>query len=148
MKYASQDAATEAEIREEFQRWFVESCRKDTVKCMTHFAPDALSYEHVTPLQYRGVDAIKIVCQAGFDAFRGPIRYEIHDLTIAASGDLAFAYGLNHVVGETTAGGRFEMFTRGTWCWRKIDGKWRVTHQHMSVPFDPKTERAVLHLRP
>ena len=100
------------------------------------------------PLQHRGVEAIRKVCQAGFDAFRGSIDYEIRDLTIAASGDLGFAFGLHHVTGETTDGRTVEMFTRGTWCWRKIDGKWRVIHQHMSAPFDPRTGKAALLLKP
>jgi ketosteroid isomerase-like protein len=148
VRHASQDAAAEAGIREEFQRWFFESRRKDTAGCMTHFAADALSYEHVAPLQYQGVEAIRKVCQAGFDVFQGSIDYQIRGLAIAASGELGFAYGLNHVTGETPDGRTLETFTRGTWCWRKIDGKWRVAHQHLSAPFDAKTGKAALLLKP
>ena len=95
MKSASQDPVAEAGIREEFQKWFFESRRKDTDGCMARFA-----------------------------------------------------FGLHHVTGETTDGRTVEMFTRGTWCWRKIDGKWRVIHQHMSAPFDPRTGKAALLLKP
>jgi len=69
MKFANEDAAAELEIRREFEHWFNASRSKDG--CMSHFAPDAVSFEHVPPLQVKGVDAIRKICQAGFDAFKG-----------------------------------------------------------------------------
>jgi hypothetical protein len=37
------------------------------------------------------------------------------------------------------------MWWRTTICFRKIDGKWMVTHEHNSVPFD--VPDAILKLR-
>jgi ketosteroid isomerase-like protein len=35
-----------------------------------------------------------------------------------------------------------------TVCLRKIGGKWTVTHEHNSVPFDPETGKPSLDLKP
>jgi ketosteroid isomerase-like protein len=40
------------------------------------------------------------------------------------------------------------MWLRSTVCYRKIDGRWLVTHQHSSVPFDGETGKASLQLEP
>ena len=40
------------------------------------------------------------------------------------------------------------MWIRATLCYRKIDGKWMVTHEHVSVPFDPESGQASLDLKP
>ena len=40
------------------------------------------------------------------------------------------------------------MWNRATLCFRKIDGKWRIMHEHDSVPFDPETGLASTNLEP
>jgi ketosteroid isomerase-like protein len=37
---------------------------------------------------------------------------------------------------------------RSTLGFRKIDGRWRVAHQHVSVPFDMESGQAKLDLKP
>ena len=37
---------------------------------------------------------------------------------------------------------------RATFCFRKIDGKWLIAHDHASVPLDFKSGRALLNLEP
>jgi len=32
-----------------------------------------------------------------------------------------------------------ETWMRVTVCYRKIDGKWKSVHEHVSVPFDPRS---------
>jgi len=40
------------------------------------------------------------------------------------------------------------MWVRATLCCRRVDGTWRIVHDHESVPFDPATGRAEISLRP
>jgi ketosteroid isomerase-like protein len=40
------------------------------------------------------------------------------------------------------------MWVRATTCYRKIDGKWMITHEHQSVPFDTESGKASLDLEP
>jgi uncharacterized protein (TIGR02246 family) len=136
------------QIRDTFDDWFDATCRKDVDAIMSHFAPDAVDFEHTTPLQYKGVDAIRKVCQAGFDRFEGPIEFEVQELNITACDDIAFSHGLVHIVGQTTDGNHVDSWTRATWALRKTRGKWLCTHQHVSAPFDPQTQQAVFNLTP
>lgn len=80
--------------------------------------------------------------------YQGPIGYEIRDLNITTSDTVAFCHYLYRVSGMTTDGGKVDMWVRATVCYRKIDGEWRVTHEHGSVPFDPESGKASLDLKP
>jgi ketosteroid isomerase-like protein len=40
------------------------------------------------------------------------------------------------------------MWWRATICYRKVDGAWRVTHEHASAPFNVASGRASLDLEP
>ena len=59
-----------------------------------------------------------------------------------------FSHSLNRVSGTRTDGKEIDMYWRATVCYRKIDGKWVVTHEHNSVPFDPESGRASLDFKP
>ena len=50
-------------------------------------------------------------------------------------------HGLHHVtpIGEESRWG--QTWLRVTVCYRRIEGNWRVVHEHVSVPFDPITEK-------
>jgi ketosteroid isomerase-like protein len=37
-------------------------------------------------------------------------------------------------------------WVRATGCYRKIEGRWRIVHEQVSVPFDPRTSQAVFSL--
>ena len=40
------------------------------------------------------------------------------------------------------------MWVRSTVCYRKIDGRWVVTHEHTSVPFDAESGKVSFDLKP
>ena len=121
---------------------------KDINGAMSSSAPGILSFDVINPLQYTGLDALKKRMEDWFSMFQGPIGHEICDLNITTSDDVAFSHGLNRVIGTKTDGKKIEMYWRATVCYRKIDGQWMVTHEHNSVPFDPKSGRASLDLKP
>ena len=55
---------------------------------------------------------------------------------------------LDHLTGTRTDGEKTDVWVRATVCFRKIDGQWKVTHEHISVPFDMETFKASVHLKP
>ena len=84
-----------------------------------------------------------------FAMFQRPLDYELRDLAITASGDVAFAHGFARLSGmlkNGTSGGGF--WVRFTACLRKIDGTWLIAHDHASVPLDVESGRALLNLEP
>jgi activator of Hsp90 ATPase-like protein/SnoaL-like protein len=48
---------------------------------------------------------------------------------------VGFCHSLNRLSGTKTDGEEIDMWLRATVCFRKIDGKWTITHRHESVPF-------------
>jgi uncharacterized protein (TIGR02246 family) len=121
---------------------------RDVNASMSNLASGILSFDVVNPLQHLGSDAIRKRAEQWFASFQGPIGYEIHDLRITAGDDVAFSHGLSHVSATRGDGGKLDMWWRTTTCFRKIDGKWMITHEHNSVPFDVETGKASLGLKP
>src|ERR1700682_1069178 len=70
---------------------------KDVEAAMANVSPDIVSFDVVNPLLSSGSDSSRRRAEQWFASFEGPIGFEISGLTIAASGDLAFCHGLNHV---------------------------------------------------
>jgi uncharacterized protein (TIGR02246 family) len=141
-------ANNEAQIREVIENRIKAARIKDINKVMSNYAPDVLSFDVVNPLQYLGSDAVRKRLEEWFSSFKGPIGHEIRNLSINAGDDVAFSHGLNRVSATKTDGGKLDMWWRATVCYRKIDGKWMVTHEHASVPFDVETGKASLDLKP
>jgi ketosteroid isomerase-like protein len=41
-----------------------------------------------------------------------------------------------------------DAWVRSTVCYRKIDGKWALAHEHVSVPYYMETGKAAVDLKP
>jgi uncharacterized protein YndB with AHSA1/START domain/ketosteroid isomerase-like protein len=100
---------------------------------LKHFAADAVSYDLAPPLQHNGAD--RAALQSWFDTWDGPIGWALGELAVEVGGDIAFAYGLGHMMGTKKNGEKADLWTRVTVCFARRNGEWRITHQHTSVPF-------------
>lgn len=126
----------EAEIRRLIDGWLEAVRAKDVNAAMAPYARDALSFDLAPPLQYRGAAASRKSLEEWFPTFRGPVGYEIRDLTITAGAEVAFSHSLNRIRGSRTDETETDVWVRATVCFRKIGGKWAITHEHVSVPFE------------
>jgi uncharacterized protein (TIGR02246 family) len=148
MTTADRKVIAEAEIHALFEDRVTAVRMKDVDKLMSGYAPDVLSFDVVDPLQYAGLDGIRARMEQWFSSFEGPISLENQNLTIAAGEDVAFCHSLSHVNATRIDRGHLEMWWRETVCYRRIDGKWMITHQHSSVPFNVESGKASLDLKP
>ena len=130
------DAAAERELRELFERWFEASARKDLDASMEPIDASIVSYEHGTPQEYRGLDAVREVCAGGFEYQTGDFRWDIPDLQVHVSGHLAVTWGLNRMRSVLPDGTERVEWSRGSRVFRRIDGEWKMIHQHVSFPVD------------
>jgi len=141
-------AEAEAEIRA-IMAARVDAVRaKDAAALVAHHARDVVSYDLLEPLQYRGVDAVRQRGQQWFDGYDGPMSYEIVGLQVIAAFDVAFCHGLHHVSGKAKDGQEIDMHWRATQGFQRVDGGWRIVHEHGSVPFDMKTGKVSFDLKP
>lgn len=142
-------ATAEAEIRELVGRWLEAVRAKDVNEVMSHYAADILTFDILPPLEYKGIDAYRKNWEWWLPTFRGPVGYEIRDLGITASDGIAFSHSLNHISGARTNGEETDVWVRVTACYRKVNGKWVITHEHVSVPFYMDgSGRAAVDLKP
>jgi ketosteroid isomerase-like protein len=121
--------SAEQDIRELLLGWFDSTAAKDLDAMMAGVDEDVVSYEHDGALQYVGLAAVREVCQRGLDAATGTIRWEIPDLRVLVRGDLAIAWGLDHLQIDGT-----ETHSRGTRVFQRKEGHWLLIHQHLSSP--------------
>jgi uncharacterized protein (TIGR02246 family) len=128
---------------------FVKAIRaKDINGVMSVFAPEVVSYDLGPPLQHGGGEDFKKRWQELFEAYQGPIDYEIRDLSITAGDDVAFSHSLNRISGVLRNGEQSNRWLRWTACYRKTNGKWLIVHEQVSVPVDVRSRKAMLDLKP
>lgn len=149
MTVKNNTASDQAQIRRLLDNWVQALRAKDVNGVMSHYAPDILVFDLAPPLQYRGADECRKNWEAWFPTFRGPIGYELRDLSITANGDIAFCHSFNRIRGTRTNDEGTDVWVRATVCCRKIDGKWKIVHEHESVPFYMDgSYRAAVDLKP
>jgi len=128
-----QTSTEEAKVRAVIEDWAQAVRTKDANRMLSHAAPRRIEFSLAPPLisdagDRKGLDA-------WFATWQGPIGYEIRDLNVAASGNLAFCHSLNRMSGTSTSGEKSDLWFRLTICFRKVDGAWKIVHSHESVPF-------------
>jgi len=143
-------ANNETEIRKVLDQWAKAFHARDLNGIMSIYEPgDALvSYDIVPPLQYSGYEAYKKDYQEFLDQFQGPVEIEYRDLKIVAGDTVAFSRGLERMTGTLKNGQKFDTWVRFTECYRKTNGRWLAIHDHISVPVDLDTGKAVLDAKP
>lgn len=120
---------------------------KDLDSVARFFAPDIVSYDVEPPLRHVGAQAKAANWARVFGAYE-QLDYEVRDLTVTVGGDVAFVRSLNRLSGTLADGRRTGTWVRWTGCFRKIDGSWLIAHDHVSVPLDMASGKALLDLEP
>lgn len=131
----TQTSRDEAEIRAAIAAVQRAHYDKDAAAIRAPYAPDAVTFDLAPPLR-SVMDSDPNALQAWLDTWDGPIEMEDRDVAISVEGDLAFAHGFSRLSGQQAATGeRVALWVRLTLCLRRLDGAWRVVHEHVSVPF-------------
>lgn len=111
-------------------------------------APELVTFDLVAPIKHEGTQTIRELWARTLAAFAGQVDYDYQQLAIQVDGDVAFARSLNRFGGTTTEGTPVVNWLRSTLGLRRIDGSWKIVHQHVSVPFDMASGKALLELHP
>ena len=120
---------------------------KNVDALMKHYAPELVVFNVMPPLREKGIQLNRRSWKEWLGSFKGGINYEVRDLTVVGNDDVAFSHSLNHVTGENS-GGPVDGWVRVTVGYRKVGGRWLITHEHISMPFDMKTGKVPTDLKP
>jgi uncharacterized protein (TIGR02246 family) len=126
----------ESRIRALIEGWADAVRRHDLPGILAHHAQDIVMFDVPPPLQSRGMDAYRKTWDLFFKYHTPSQAFDIEELAITAGEDVAFAIALMRCGSATFSGppekgGFLFRLTIGL---RNIDGDWRITHEHHSVP--------------
>ncbi|MEU4821018.1 YybH family protein [Actinomadura citrea] len=138
----------EAEIRQQIDK-IVEGIRTKDLKALERlYAADVVSFDVEPPLQHVGV-AAKMKNWTNVFTFFQEAAYEVRDLTVTVSEDVAFGYCFGRLSGTLGNGTATDgMWVRATFCFRKTDDDWLIAHDQVSVPLDMASGKGVIDLQP
>lgn len=144
----SQREVDDASIRQQVDK-IVEGIQNQDLESLEQlYATDVVSFDIEPPLQHVGLAAKSKNWATAF-AFIHDSRYELRDLTLTVGDDVAYGHGFGRLSGTLKDGTVTNgMWVRVTYCFRKIDGNWLITHDHVSVPFDLASGTGVTNLEP
>ena len=141
------DDAARKEIRAWLDRWTKAFTQMDVDSILALYTDDVVAYDVVPPLQYVGKAEYRIDYQQFFSRYES-LHVEVRDLHVGATGDLGYAAGLELISGTLKNGQKSNVWLRFTSLFRKSDGRWLDFHDHVSVPADIESGKAMLDLKP
>jgi len=144
----SRMASTESKVRALLDSWSGAIRLKDIDRLMSLYSPDIVYFDLVPPLQFTGSAAIRRNFLRWFESWKSAIGVEIRDLNIVAGADTAAAYLLHRTSGTLKDGREVGYWVRATVCCERSGQRWLITHEHISLPVDFKSARAVMDLVP
>lgn len=147
---AGNDAAqkNETEISDLYNRWAKAFQSRDLDRIMAIYADTVVGYNIVAPLQYKGKDAYRKDYEEFLAQYDGPVAVEYRDMRIFSDGNVGFIHALERMSGKLKDGQKSDIWVRATSGLQKINGRWFIVHDHISVPMDFQTGKAVADLKP
>ena len=119
------------EIRTLIEAWTEAVRRHDMPGILARHAQDIVMFDLPPPLQSNGMEAYGKTWDLFFKYHKPSQAFDIEELAITAGDDVAFAVAIMRCGAGSKPGGFQFRLTIGL---RKIDGDWRVTHEHHSIP--------------
>ena len=107
----------------------------DVDQIMAFYAPDCVLYDVVAPLQFVGEEAIRKDVVDLFGALAS-LKIALQEIAVAGQDGFAVARCILELTSVGRKGVLSRMTCRLTDCWQKRDGRWRLIHQHASMPGD------------
>lgn len=110
---------------------------RDADRLVAGYTDDIVMFNLAPPLQQpvaHARDAGRV--RDWFAGFAGPVDFEVRDLNVAVGSVVAYCHALQRMTAtphDYPEG--FTLWFRATYGLRKIDGDWRIAHEHESTPF-------------
>jgi ketosteroid isomerase-like protein len=143
-----QGGSDEATITERLDTLIAALRAKDLEALAQIYAADVVSFDVEPPLQHVGLDAKLNNWVTVFSMFED-LDYEVRELTLAVGDVVAFGHGFGRLSGTLKNGAATNgMWVRVTFCFQKLAGRWLITHDQASVPFDFATGKGMTDLEP
>jgi len=128
--------AEEIRIKALLEAWADAVRRHDVPAILAHHEPDMVMFDLPPPLQCKGIKAYEQTWDLLFQYHKPGTAFDVQELAVTAGQDVAFATAIMRCGPDSSSnpadrdGFQFRL-TVGL-C--KVDGDWRIAHEHHSVP--------------
>ena len=124
----------EIEIQALIERWAKAVREEDRSGIRADHDSEMLMFDVPPPFLSRGLDAYMATWEEFLSCSQRPVAFDFHDVEITAGTDVAFATAIGRCASTDANGQRQPLEFRLTMGLRKIDGRWRIMHEHHSLP--------------
>jgi uncharacterized protein (TIGR02246 family) len=124
----------EQEIRGLIERLAKAVRAEDRAAIRADHDSDILMFDVPPPFLSRGLDAYMATWETFFSAAEKPVAFSFHHVEVSCGEDVGFATAVGRCVNIDGNGQREPLEFRLTMGLRKIGGRWRVLHEHHSLP--------------
>jgi len=124
----------ELEIRKPIEQWAKAVREENRTAIRADHDPSILMFDVPPPFLSRGLDDYMATWEKFFSSSEKPVAFSFHDVQVTCGQDVAFATAVGRCVNIDMSGKREPLEFRLTMGLRKIDGRWRIMHEHHSLP--------------
>jgi uncharacterized protein (TIGR02246 family) len=128
---SSQD---EMEIRALIERWVAAVRAQDREAIRAEHDPEILMFDVPPPFSLQGLEEYMATWELFFSRTERAASFGLRDVQVTAGNDVAFATATGGCVDFDASGKEEQLQFRLTMGFRKIDGHWRIVHEHHSQP--------------
>jgi ketosteroid isomerase-like protein len=126
-------ATYEAELRTVIDQWLKAIRNEDRAGIRANHDPDILMFDVPPPFSSCGLDAYMATWDTFFAWQAKPVQFDLHDIVITAGENVAFATATGQCC-DLSSGEKVDLRFRLTMGFRKHNGRWRIVHEHHSLP--------------
>lgn len=139
----------EAAIRALEDRFAAAVNAGDVDGIMKNYVPDKslVVFDVVPRKEYLGADAYRKGWEDFVSRFKS-VKLTIMELRITVDGNVGFGHSFMNTKGTDMQGNPVDRTVRVSAGYRKINGEWLIVHEHISVPVDLATGKAVVVEKP
>jgi ketosteroid isomerase-like protein len=128
--------SAERHIKALLEDWADAVRRHDLPAILAHHARDIVMFDLPPPLQCRGIEAYEKTWDLLFRYHKPGTAFDFRELAVTAGADVAFAVAIMWCGPDSSStpidnDGFLFRLTLGL---RKVDGEWRIVHEHHSLP--------------
>ncbi len=123
---------------------------KDLDRIMAHYtvSENLVVFDLVPPRQYTGWKAYKENWRAFLARCKDSPKFDISDLETYGGARYAYSHSIQRFSCTNQEGKKLDLILRVTDGYANFGGEWLIAHEHVSVPVDLTTGRAVLQSAP
>jgi ketosteroid isomerase-like protein len=126
----------EIRIKALLDAWADAVRRHDVPAILAHHSADMVMFDVPPPLQSKGIAAYEATWDLMFRYHKPGAAFDIEELAVTAGRDVAFAVAIMRCGPDSSSNpaDKDGFLFRLTVGLRKVDGEWRIAHEHHSVP--------------